>query len=191
MQLGEGRLLPELDGWELQCRYPRRRPSRPQRGLKCRHRAQGRRRVGSAWPGRPRAGSNEEPGRGVGHARGVTAAAQGRPWARTTAAARPAVSKEPRRGVGHGRGRLPPRGPPRVRSRGTGQAMGGVRRLPCVPTRARSRGAPQVAGRLRPTGRGWVRSGEAEQPAAGAHRKGQRRMDRLGDPNGEGVCWQG
>jgi len=59
MQLGERRLLPELDGWELQCRYPRRRPSRPQRGLKCRHRAQGRRRVGSAWPGRPRARSND------------------------------------------------------------------------------------------------------------------------------------
>ena len=59
MQLGERRLLPELDGWELQCRYPRRRPSRPQRGLKRRHQAQGRRRVGSAWPGRPRARSDD------------------------------------------------------------------------------------------------------------------------------------
>jgi len=39
----------------------------------------------AAWLDRPRAGSNEEPGRGVGHARGVTAAA------------RPAASKEPRR----------------------------------------------------------------------------------------------
>jgi len=39
----------------------------------------------AAWLDRPRAGSNEEPGRGVGHARGLTAAA------------RPAASKEPRR----------------------------------------------------------------------------------------------